>query len=76
MQDTDLNNSPSRFLPLLIHQSLLLSAAFTNIVAPCSACTMLASTARFEKLLDDLPKHVARVNGLNKNLGQFGSSKC
>jgi hypothetical protein len=34
---------------------------------------MLASTARFEKLLDDLPKHVANVNGLNRNLYQTKS---
>ena len=34
---------------------------------------MLAKTARFEKLLDDLPRHVANVNGLNRNLHQLCS---
>jgi hypothetical protein len=69
MLDIDLNNSPSPILPLLILQDLLI----VNIVVirgdePCSAWAMLANTARLEKLLDDLPKHVANVNGLNKNL--------
>lgn len=31
---------------------------------------MLAKTARFEKLLDDFPRHVANVSGLNRNLDQ------
>jgi hypothetical protein len=36
---------------------------------------MLAKTARFEKLLDDLPRHVANVNGLNRNLHQLYSEE-
>ena len=37
---------------------------------------MLARTATFEKLLDDLPRHVANVNGLNRNLHQWYSEKA
>ena len=35
---------------------------------------MLAKTARLEKLLDDLARHVANAKGLNRNLCQCESS--
>ena len=68
MQDINSNNSPSPIPPLLTPQNLHPLTPLPRKVIPCSACAMLANTARFEKLLDDLPKHVASVNGLNRNL--------
>lgn len=67
MQDINSNKSPSPIPPSLTPRNLHHYPPFRKVI-PCSACAMLASTARFEKLLDDLPKHVANVNGLNINL--------
>jgi hypothetical protein len=44
------------------------SLGWTWNIIPCVACEILANIARLEKLLDDRPRQVAKVSGLNRNL--------